>query len=43
MCSTISSAVSAKVKSKFFESPKNYGKLIGVVQTPIKTLNVYAN
>ena len=43
MCPTISSVVSANVKSKFFEAPKNYGKLIGVIQTPVKTLNVYAN
>ena len=40
---TISSVVNANVRSKFFEAPKNYGKLLGVVKTPVKTLNVYAN
>lgn len=44
MSPTISSVVNAKVRSKFFEAPKskNYGKLLGVVKTPVKTLSVYA-
>ena len=43
MFTTISRAVNAKVRTKFFEAPKNYAKLLGVVKTPVKTLNVYAN